>query len=149
MLISESAGIARDFIPTVYSDSIQEFGFHSSTDMSRSTKCHTMTLDLLKHLRSGGMHIRREFHRTPAGMWHYVLAHAAVGAQPSEEDVITDLNPWNYSPGGEAYTGYLQGPRYEVEASLRMAGAPEEHIALRGLSTLVAAHTDKSEIGAI
>jgi hypothetical protein len=149
MLISESAGIAGELIPTVYSDSIQEFGLHSSTDMSRSDKCHTMTLDLLGHLQAGGMHIRRELHQTPTGLWHYVLAHAAVDAEPSKEDIITDLNPWNYDPGGAAFTGYLQGPRYKVEVSLRMAGAPEEHIALRGLSTLVAAHTDKLEIGAI
>jgi hypothetical protein len=94
----------------VFRDSVSEFEYHPNTDMTRSGKCHTMTRDLMAHLQSGSMSVRRELHMTLSGLWHYVLVHSPIDAPALPSDVITDLNPW-YFDGGERFTGFMHATR--------------------------------------
>jgi hypothetical protein len=135
-----SVEIAAAFAPIVYADSIREFQMRPDTDMSRSTKCHTMTLDMLRHLESGNIAVRRELHVTAKGLWHFVLAHTELDAEPTDSDIITDLNPWIFNPD-KRYAGPLHAPRDEMQRTLYEAGAPASWIALHGLETVAVAHT--------
>ncbi|GEM_PF-2627456 len=137
---THSQEVAR-LVPLIYEASIGEFGLHPNTDMSRSNKCHTLTKDMLLALRCEEIAVRRELHKDASGLWHYIIAHTDVETPPSDEDIITDINPWCFS-GGEAYTGYLHAPRQEVMATLAAADLSAEQVSLRGLSTIVLAHTE-------
>lgn len=140
-MAQSSSEAVSALIPHIYESSIAEFGFHPNTDMSRSVKCHTLSKDLMLALRTQGITVRRELHKSPSGLWHYVLAHGELEAPAQDEDVITDLNPWLFDGGGQ-YTGYLHAPRNEVMHTLETAGAPEEYIALRSVATVILPHTE-------
>jgi len=106
-------------------------------DQSKGNRCDRLTADTMQALQNRGLPVRREFHQDEAGNWHYLLAHTIAEATPHEQDLISDLNPWQWrSYGG----GILHAPRQEVMEILRQRGAPEHFIALRGLETIVMQH---------
>ncbi len=133
--------IIADLVPQIYDSSVREFRYPSPVDMSRSDKCHTMTLDLFRALGSRGISVRRELHQTTEGYWHYIINHN-VTTNPSDTDTITDLNPWAF-PDSAPHTGYLHGERHYIQDILRTAGAPETYVALRGLATITALHSER------
>lgn len=124
----------------IYKSSIEEFGLAAGTDMSRSDKCHTLTYDLMSQLQVGGYPVRRELHMDEADNWHYIIAHGR--GEPSDLDIITDLNPWFFG-GDAAAQGPLHGVRSEVMDILRYSNVDEQYVALRGLTTIILPHTEK------
>jgi hypothetical protein len=98
-------------------------------------KCEETIKD--DRLAKGGLIVRRELHFDENDNWHYLLAHAAIDATPTDDDIISDLNPWQWRDFGG---GILHGSRQDVMETLRTAGAPENVIALRGLHTIRAQH---------
>lgn len=108
-------------------------------DQSHSSNCDRLTLQMARCLLSRGLEFRREFHQDNEKYWHYVIAHAAIEATPRIDDVITDMNPWQWTTSKE-YSGPLHGPRHEVMQQLLDAGAEESFVALRGIETIVTAH---------
>jgi hypothetical protein len=135
-----------DLAPVVYKDVGLTIPDNNYRHMSESRHCSGLTLRLLNKLQTPA---RREMHETGGRRqaWHFIIAHTPIDQPPSEDDVITDLNPWQENVTGwdfkarSSQSGYLHGPRGEVMEKLREAQAPEWHISLRGLATLTAAHT--------
>jgi hypothetical protein len=126
--------------PAIYEATREELILHPYTDMSRSNRCHNLTLNLFRALDGRHIEARRELHQTPEGLWHYVIVHAPTNTPPSETDVITDLTPWQFE-GAPPHSGLLHAGRREAQEILATAGAPEWFVSLRGLSTIVEAHT--------
>jgi hypothetical protein len=93
-------------------------------------------------LRNQGIESRREFHRNTENIWHFVIAHAALDATPSYDDLVTDLNPWQFMNRAPEHMSFLHAPRSEVMERLEGYGAPDYYVALRGLDTIVHTHTD-------
>jgi hypothetical protein len=78
---------------------------------------------------------------TSNGIWHFLIAHAGPEAAPSEDDLVSDLNPWQFMPE-RPVIGALHGPRAAVEKRLQLEGAPDWFISLRGLWTIRELHTN-------
>lgn len=110
--------------------------FPQTTDMSKSNMCHLLTYVVMEALNLRGLPVQREYHSDYLGNWHYVIAHKELKT-PSDDDVITDLNPWQWRQnGGEI----LHGTRSDVMRLLKTAGAPEFFVALRGIETITLPH---------
>ena len=138
---SSVEAIVSEIVPFIYEDTRERLSLPPHTDVSRSNHCHSLTRSLHEALVSRDLEARRELHHTPDGFWHYVIAHAPRDAEPSETDIITDLNPWQFS-GGKQRSGYLHTERSSVQEVLAAAEAPEWFISLRGIETIIEAHTD-------
>jgi hypothetical protein len=110
-------------------------------DMSSSNLCSFLTTNFQALMTETGLTTRRELHMTRNGVWHFVVAHANPDASPSEDDLISDLNPWQFMPE-RPVIGALHGTRAAVEKRLQLEGAPDWFISLRGLSTIRELHTD-------
>ena len=123
----------------VYADSMKEFDYADVTEVTHSTKCHTLTKDLMTSLQNEGFPVRRELHMDEQGRWHYIIAHSTDSA--SDLDTITDMNPW-FSSDIDEHTGLLHGQRLEVMDTLLQKGMQPEFVALRSLSTIVLPHTE-------
>ena len=115
----------------------EQGGFPPNYDQTIGNLCHMLTYYALERLTKGGLIVRRELHFDENDNWHYLLAHAAIDATPTDDDIISDLNPWQWRDFGG---GILHGSRQDVMETLRTAGAPENVIALRGLHTIRAQH---------
>ena len=96
--------LVAELIPQIYATSVREFRYPEGYDMSRSVKCHTLTMDLWRAMGQRGVQTRREFHYDEKeGFWHYVINHGSgtsdepdiLTMPPSEHDIITDINPWS------------------------------------------------------
>ncbi|HEV7453881.1 MAG TPA: hypothetical protein VGO07_01335 [Candidatus Saccharimonadales bacterium] len=131
----------HDLTPIIYEVTKEQLSMHPYADMSRSNRCHNLTLNLLRALDGRHIEARRELHKTSGGLWHYVIAHAPISAPPTETDIITDLNPWQFDDN-PSHSGLLHAERHEVQAVLATEGAPEWFVSLRGLSTIAEAHTE-------
>ena len=107
-------------------------------DLSQSDRCHALTLDMWRIMDTAGVPARREFYYRD-GHLHFNIVHASPDALPSENDVITNLNPWQWTPD-LVRTGYLHGPRHEVIQALRVAGVDEKYIALQRAETAILPH---------
>ena len=134
----ELRALVLDTTDKIYTASAKEFGLAPGTDVSHSNKCHTLTLDLMNELQRSGYPIRRELHMDAIGNWHYIVAHSED--DPTDQDIITDMNPWFYSDN-DAATGLLHGERTEVMDILRDSGVHAGFIALRSLATIILPHT--------
>jgi hypothetical protein len=110
-------------------------------DMSSSNLCGSLTTNFQALMTEAGLTTRRELHMTRNGIWHFVVAHANPDASPSEDDLISDLNPWQFMPA-RPVIGALHATRAAVEKRLWREAAPDWFISLRGLSTIRALHTD-------
>lgn len=114
----------------------EELGLPHGYDQTIGNRCDLLTYYVLALLYKDGLVARRELHFDQEKNWHFLIAHA-VTAKPSENDVISDLNPWQWRNHGG---GILHGTRNEVIKMLGTQGAPESFIALRGLETLYSPH---------
>ena len=126
----------REIAPQLYQAQAEAMGIPAWTDMSRSHQCQPMSHHMMQALQRRDYSVRRELHQDESGNLHNLQAH---GDEPTERELLTDLNPWQYGPETNA-TGLLHAPRDEVMARLRQERAPEFFVALRGLETIVAAH---------
>lgn len=131
-------------VSAMFSD-IQENSPHPRMNPAASNQCHVLTRQLRGALDHRGIQTRREFHKLPLeNVWHFVIAHSAIDTPPSDDDLITDLNPWQFMERAPAHYTFLHAPRGEVMERLRQEGAPDYFVALCGLETIVHAHTDMS-----
>lgn len=138
----QRAAVER-LVPEVYDGITQQFGFQRGKNMAGSSQCHILTRGLQIALSHAGHEVSREYHESDDGkIWHYVIAHRKHDRAPSEDDIITDLNPWQYMRGNMSpdHT-FLHGPREEIMDRLRKEGAPDYFVALRSLATIKYANT--------
>jgi hypothetical protein len=133
--------VVSHVVPGLYRRIRSEKGLGKNFDVTGLTEdCPEISLYLSRLLLSWTHPARREMHTLPeSGLTYFVVSHAKAGLEASNTDVITDLIPWNFENSSH-HTGYLHGPRQDVMEILAGAGAPEEHVALRGLETLVLTH---------
>ncbi|MEO7363949.1 MAG: hypothetical protein ABIV43_00365 [Candidatus Saccharimonadales bacterium] len=127
---------------TINSAIVEAMAMPVLTDLSRNNLCHVQTSALQNHLAIAGQISRRELHQAN-GLWHYVVAHVAPEAEPTNDDLVTDPNPWQFGPS-TPQTGHLHLPRGVLMERLQSAGAPDWFIALRGIQTIAQAHTMQS-----
>lgn len=107
-------------------------------DQTNGNQCHLLTLGVFNQLRNSGIvTISRELHQDNQGNWHYLLRHTAPGTEPTAEDTVSDLNPWQGRKfGGEL----LHGTRQDVLQELQRQNMPDSFIALRSVTTITAGH---------
>lgn len=120
-------------------------------DQSAGNQCHALTRHALIAMEYRGIPVRRELHRDREN-WHYILAHTPEGTEPSDDDMITDFNPWQfYSLDRNRFTGIGKGmlhmPRAELMHKLEAEGAPDFFVALRSIQTIVKSHEPKLNFG--
>jgi hypothetical protein len=129
-------------VPHLYKTIARDFQYPPNTNVSASNQCHVLTKGLHLTLRNQGIESRREFHRNHENIWHFIIAHTPQDAAPSNDDFITDLNPWQFMGRAPKHMSFLHASRSEVMERLEHFGAPDYYIALRGLDTIVHSHTD-------
>ncbi len=133
--------VVGEIIPPMYDNIAQDMRYPRGYNLAASNQCHILSKGLHVSLTGRGIEARREYHEVDDGnVWHYVIAHTPEDAVPTEEDIITDLNPWQYMDSAPGHLTYLHGPRQEVMDILSKHDAPDYIIALRGLETVVEAH---------
>ena len=128
-----------ELIPDLYKERAEILGRPAWVDQSHSNQCQPLTFDLMIALQNRGFPVRRELHKDDNGNWHYILAHADSNSIPSDNDMMTDVNPWQWTADMK-YKGPLHATREDVMAALERAGAPDYFIALRSLETIVKSH---------
>ncbi len=128
-----------DLTPHLYADRVDAMRLPYGTDMSHSNQCQYLTHDMMQALQHRGLPVQRELHEDEYGNWHYLLAHAGEGVVASDSDIVTDLNPWQWTTD-RRHSGPIHTTRGELYEILRDAGAPESFIALRSLETIVTRH---------
>jgi hypothetical protein len=111
------------------------------SDMSHGNQCQHLSFDMNTALKNRGTIANREYHENGDGNWHYLLAHTFLDEEPSDDDLITDLNPWQ-GLGNNSRTGLLHGRRAEVMDQMFDAGVPEHLVALRGIATIRKRHAE-------
>lgn len=128
-------------IPGMFGNIARDFRYPEGTNMAASDQCHVLSKGLYIALKNQGLETRRELHRDKE-VWHYLIAHSPETGEPTEQDIITDLNPWQFMEGepDRTYT-FLHGSREEVMDRLVREGAPDYFVALRGISTIQKAHS--------
>lgn len=131
--------IIQDIVPEMYLEMAAQMNRPPHTNMAQSNQCHVLTRGLHNALHGRGLIARREYHSLEDGRWHYLIAHHDADTQPSDTDIITDLNPWQFMPGRTNRT-FLHGERREIQEMLRDTGAPEWFISLRGIATIAKTH---------
>ncbi len=139
--MTELRHVVADIVPHLYDSVATDFHFPSGTNLAGSNQCHVLSKGLWIALNNRGIETRRERHEAQNGDWHYLLAHAPVDSEPSENDVITDLNPWQFMSRPDSSLGHLHGTRQEVTNAMEARGASGHVRSLRLLSTLTLAHT--------
>lgn len=113
-----------------------------SADPSHNSENGQMTADMYAALSKVGLPCRREYHEATDGRLsfvQFVIVHALPDEAPSEEDAITDLNPWQRGPIN--CRGYLHGKRSIVRKTLASKGVWPVFCALRAVETIVVPHT--------
>ncbi|MBC7512233.1 hypothetical protein H7142_01055 [Candidatus Saccharibacteria bacterium] len=138
--MTEIRQIVADIVPGMYDSIAADFHYPPGTNLAGSNQCHVLSKGLWIALKNRGIETRRERHEAENGDWHYLIAHAPVDAEPSDEDVITDLNPWQFMDRPPLNLGYLHGTRDKVTDIMESHGASQHARSLRLLSTLSIAH---------
>lgn len=115
----------------------QELNLQPGYNQTHGNRCDKLTLGVMQALQVGGFGVRRELHADAGGNWHYLLAHADIDTAPTDTDLISDLNPWQWRGYG---TGILHAPRDEVMNRLQAEGAPTFFVALRSVRSIAQAH---------
>lgn len=140
MLSTENlAAIVVEFSRLASMDINEQLGLESWHDQTRSNRCDLLTKYVLEGLINKGFsNVHRELHQDPETLdWHLLLAHR-LSDTPTEDDIISDLNPWRGSPSH--VTGILHGPRKWVMSEMRQQDVPAGQITLRASSTIVSHH---------
>ena len=131
--------VVNEIVPAMYQDFGQDYPLNYN--FASSNKCQPLSKALWLALRQRDIQARREYHEAPNGDWHYLIAHASLDAEPHDDDIITDLNPWQFKNGSAPFNQFLHGPRQQVIAELEQGGASEHVRSLRALSTIAIAHS--------
>lgn len=135
-----------DIVPNLYDSVASDFQYPPGVNLAGSNQCHVLSKGLWLALDARGIRSRRELHQDDEGLWHYVVAHTPLDAQPSEDDIVTDLNPWQFMDRPPLHYTYLHESRQDLMDRLASEGAPDYFVALRGLATVVMPHTDSLKI---
>lgn len=107
-------------------------------DQTKGNRCDLLThAMMMQMIRLDGVTPRRELHQNNQGDWHYILAHEPIEAKPTNDDLVSDLNPWQW--GGQG-SGILHMPRGELLDFLSSRGAPAQFVALRSIETITCQH---------
>lgn len=130
----------QELTPVIYQATREMLDVHPHTDMSHSNRCDRLTLHMYEALSNRGHAVRRELHQSADGLWHFLLAHESIETPPSDADLVTCLNPWQYGAPARL-TGPLHGERGIVQETLRVHQAPEWFISLRGVETITQVHS--------
>ncbi len=130
--------VVNEIVPAMYQDVGQLYPL--GYNLASSNQCHVLSKGLWLALRQRDIEARREYHEAPNGDWHYFIAHTPLDAEPQEDDIITDLNPWQFKSGSAPFNQFLHGPRQQVIAELEQAGASSHVRSLRALSTVALSH---------
>lgn len=134
--------LVAELVPHVYEDvGAHHMSRQVHTDLSRSNLCNPLSHTLQEVLSVRNISSRRERHHTGRTAWHFLIAASLPDTQPSETDMVVDLNPWRFEGCPPQYTGYLFGTRQAVQDILHDAGAPDWYVSLRGIETIVEKHT--------
>lgn len=135
--------LLNELVPVIYDVTRGQLAMPAGINMAETNQCHYLTLNLYHALEGRSLPARRESHfiNQEEPLWHYVIAHE-MGSIPTDEDIITDLNPWQFDAKNSHRT-FLHGERGAVQEVLRHSGAPEWFISLRGLATIADTHTEK------
>jgi hypothetical protein len=129
--------LVEEFARYAAEDLNESLGLAPGYDQTKGNRCDRLTLQVAQALGQRGILLRRELHMDANEQWHYVLAHQRPDAEPTEDDLLSSLNPWQWrSYGG----GILHMPRAEMQETLVQAGAPESFVALHSLGTIVRPH---------
>lgn len=117
----------------------REIGAPIGTDQTRGNRCDLLTYYVMQAMQNRDLPVQRELH-TNEKFWHYLLAHKLPESEPSEDDIITDLNPFQgRSQGGRI----MHGPRGEVLRELTQAGVDLVMVTLRSTATIDIAHDER------
>lgn len=139
--MTELRHVVADIVPQLYDSVATDFQYPPGMNPAGSNQCHVLSKGLWIALNNRGIETRRERHVAENGDWHYLLAHSAIDSEPSDHDIITDLNPWQFMPRPDSSLGHLHGTRAEVTGAMEARGASSHVRSLRLLSTLTLAHT--------
>ena len=131
-----------EIVPDLYVSVAEGLGIplRHPNEMAFSNQCEALTKALLGALVTRQrLPARREFHRPCSGdqRYHYLVAHEPKDAPPTDDDLITDLNPWQYLKDRDLRRSFLHGTRQEVMDTLREGKAPEWYIGCRSVETIV------------
>ena len=138
--MKDRSSVVEEIIPGMYENIAQTQGYPMGYNLAGSNQCHVLSKGLYLALKTRNLESRREYHRLDDDTWHYVVAHTPEDAVPTEDDIITDLNPWQYLGQRAGNLSYLHGTRQEVMDILRAHEAPDYIVSLRGLATVAKAH---------
>lgn len=106
-------------------------------DISRSDQCERLSLVLYKLLDAQGLPVRRELHTHPySNQWHFIIAHSLE--DPSDDDVITDLNPWTFATTKEVLPDFLHTDRRSAIALVLASGSHRVRAECLEVSTIAA-----------
>lgn len=141
MLSPDSLSSAvKELVPIIYEDVRETAQSPLLTDMSHSNRCDLLTLSLCSALNVLGYSQKRELHQDDKGNWHYLIVHAGLNELPTADDLVTDLNPWQFEVTPRN-SGYFHGERTNLESLLINSQAPEWFVSLRAIRTITQAHT--------
>lgn len=120
----------------------ESLGLNHAYDQTKGNRCDLLTQAVMQRMANlDRIVLRRELHQNDTGDWHYMLAHEPIDTEPTNNDLMSDLNPWQWSERGR---GILHMPRGELMEFLTSQGAPEHFVALRAVETIVKAHDTRS-----
>jgi hypothetical protein len=136
--------VIEQVVPQMYEDFLTDFQYPFGTNPAATNQCHILTKTLHIALQNRGIETRRELHRTEDGLWHFLVAHTPADAEPSEDDVVTDLNPWQFMESAPGHYTFIHDSRQAVMEKLAREGAPDYFISLRGLATIVKSHVEET-----
>lgn len=138
--------LVRDLSQSASTEINQALGLRPEHDQTNGNKCDLLTRYVLEALISRGFEgmVRREFHQRPDTLdWHFMLAHRGPDESPTEQDIVSDLNPWR---GGTPGYRVLHGSRDFVIEQMGKANVPADQISLRGIHTIRKLHHPSAEL---
>ncbi|MCA9332422.1 hypothetical protein KDA00_00955 [Candidatus Saccharibacteria bacterium] len=108
-------------------------------DFPRSDQCGRLSLVLFKLLDAKGLPVRRELHTHPySNQWHFILAHGT--GEPSDDDIITDLNPWTFATTDEKLPDFLHTDRRRAIDAVLASGSHQVRAECLEISTIAVAN---------
>ncbi len=130
-------GLMQEFARYASEDLNKNMGLPAGYDQSMGNRCDILTYDVMEAMKHRSVLLRRELHQDEDGNWHYLLANEPRYCEPTDDDLVTDLNPWQWRTYGG---GILHAPRAELMQALNEAGAPDTFVALRSMATITKIH---------
>jgi hypothetical protein len=128
--------LLNNIVPELYAAIIETNGLPPHFNVAQSNLCQHLSKDLVAALVTRDLSAQREYHElNDKSSWHFMVAHHDADTLPSDADIVTDLNPWQYMTQRTTDT-FLHGERGQVMDILRSRGAPDWFVSLRGIHTI-------------